>query len=85
MLILPLPFALCIILMYIELCLFIYINNSETRILLKKKLILEWKKVSEMINFRIFGLKGCLVLSFCLFHVFFFKSSVCIVNIFFHG
>ena len=35
-LILPLPFALCIILMYIELCLFIYINNSETHILFKK-------------------------------------------------
>ena len=27
------PDTLCIILMYIELCLFLYINNSETRIL----------------------------------------------------
>ena len=34
----PLPIALCMPLMYIELCLSIFnINNSETRILLKKK------------------------------------------------
>lgn len=44
------------------------------------ELILEWQKVSAMINFRICGLKGCLVLSFYVFFVFSFSSPLFVLE-----